>query len=484
MAISPGSSPWLSAVLRVSLRFALAGYSQAMATNETHDPGMKSWVESANDPGTDFPIQNLALCSFEKSHDGHTHDHMGVRIGDQILDVSMLHEAGFFAEGSPGGGDEMIDMCLEIPCWIAIADTPATWPVLRRMLQKFLRADLHVGQQGRRLRQKAMLAATDVKLGPPISTFNYTDFYASKHHASNVGAMFRPDNPLLPNYTHVPIGYHGRASSIVVSGRDVRRPSGQQSPPDADPKAGPSFGPCKLLDYELELALVVGQRSKLGYPIPMGEVSKHMFGMLILNDWSARDMQKWEYQPLGPFLAKNFATTISPYVVTMEALEPFRVPGPERGGDDPKPLPYLQSAEDWGLDITCEVWLQSAQMREKAAAPVMVSRGSFKHMYWTLAQMLVHHASNGCNMMPGDLLGSGTISGPEKSSRGCLLELTWDGNGPDGKPKPRVPVTLPTGETRTFLADGDEVIIKAYCEREGFRRVGFGECRGKIVSGV
>jgi fumarylacetoacetase len=449
-----------------------------MATNETHDAGLKSWVESANDPATDFPIQNLALCAFERSHDGHTHDHLGVRIGEEILDVSMLHHSGTFAD------DPELDARLRFPNWMAVADSPGIWSGLRARLQHFLRADTHAGQQGRRLRQKALIPAAEAPLGPPISTFNYTDFYASKHHATNVGLMFRPDNPLLPNYKHVPIGYHGRASSIVVSGTDVRRPNGQLAPPESDPRAGPSFGPCKMLDYELELALVVGARSRLGTPVPMAEVSPHMFGMLILNDWSARDMQKWEYQPLGPFLAKNFATTISPYIVTMEALEPFRIPGPERASDDPQPLPYLRSEENWGLDITCEVWLQSAQMLEKSVSPVMLSRGSFRHMYWTLAQMLVHHTSNGCNVIPGDLMGSGTISGPEKPSRGCLLELTWDGNGPDGKPRPRVPISLPTGETRTFLADEDEVIIKAYAERNGFRRIGFGECRGRILPAV
>ena len=446
-----------------------------MATNETHDPNMTSWVESANDPATDFPIQNLALCSFERSHDGNTHDHMGVRIGDQVLDVTMLMESGFFDD------DELLTNCLGIPYWGAIADVRSTWAPLRQKLQQFLRADSHVGQQGRRLRQKAVYAAVDQKFTLPVAPFNYTDFYASKHHASNVGAMFRPDNALLPNYTHIPIGYHGRASSIIISGTDVRRPSGQQSPPEADPKAGPTFAPCKMLDYELELALVAGSRSTLGEPIPMSKVHEHMFGLLILNDWSARDMQKWEYQPLGPFLAKNFATTISPYIVTMEALEPFRIPGPERAAGDPEPLQYLRSSENWGLDITCEAYLQSASMRDKSIAPVLLSSGSFKLMYWTLAQMLVHHTSNGCNIMPGDLLGSGTISGPEKSSRGCLLELTWDGNGPDNKPKPRTPITLPSGETRTFLADGDEVIMKAFCQREGFRRIGFGECRGRIL---
>ena len=447
----------------------------AMPADETHDPNLKSWVESANDPATDFPIQNLALCAFERAHDGHAHDHMGVRIGEEVLDVSMLYESGFFA------GSEEIGMCLRIPYWAAIADRPTTWAPLRSRLQQFLRADTHAGQQARRLRAKALVPARDLKFTPPVSTFNYTDFYASKHHAANVGAMFRPDNPLLPNYRHVPIGYHGRASSIVVSGTDIHRPNGQQAPAETEPKALPMFGPCKMLDYEMELALVVGARSRLGQPIAMKDARRHMFGVLILNDWSARDIQKWEYQPLGPFLAKNFATSVSPYVVTMAALEPFRIPGPERAGDDPTPLEYLRSQEDWGLDITCEVWLQSAQMRETGVAPAMLSRGSFRHMYWTFAQMLVHHTSNGCNMHPGDLLGSGTVSGPEKSSRGCLLELTWEGNGPDAKPRPRTPVQLPTGETRTFLADGDEVIMKAYCEKEGFRRIGFGECRGRIL---
>ena len=453
-----------------------------MGTNETHDPKMQSWVESANDPGTDFPIQNLALCSFAVSHaadeGGQTHDHMGIRIGEGVLDVSILWESGFFDQ------EEELAGCLRIPYWGAVSEVRETWGPLRRMIQQFLRADTHVGQQGRRLRQKAILPASELEFTLPVATFNYTDFYASKHHATNVGSMFRPDNALLPNYVHVPIGYHGRASSIVVSGTEVRRPSGQQGPPESDPKQGPSFGPCKMLDYEMELALVVGGRSRLGEPIPMARVGEHMFGMLILNDWSARDMQKWEYQPLGPFLAKNFATTVSPCVVTMEALEPFRIPGPERAGGDPEPLPYLRSGEDWGFDVTCEVWLQSAQMREKSIAPMMLSRGSFRNMYWTLAQMLVHHSSNGCNMMPGDLLGSGTISGPERASRGCLLELTWDGPpamGVDGKPKARLPIQLPTGEARTFLADGDEIIMKAYCERDGFQRIGFGECRGRIL---
>lgn len=323
-----------------------------------------------------------------------------------------------------------------------------------------------------------------MKIHDPCVIRNYTDFYASIHHASTVGAMFRPDNPLLPNYKHVPIGYHGRASSIVVSGTDIRRPRGQQSPPDDNPAAGPSFGPCKLLDYELEIGAFIGPGNTLGEPISIANARDHIFGLCLLNDWSARDIQKWEYQPLGPFLAKNFASTISPYIVTLEALEPFRAPGFSRGPTDPAPLPYLNDEQDraaGGFDITLEVFLQSADMLKRGLSPIRLSRGSFKDMFWSFSQMIAHHTSNGCNLQPGDLLGSGTVSGPTPESRGCLLELTWDGIGADGKPKPRRPIELPSGEKRVFLADGDTVIFKAFCEREGFRRIGFGECRGTIL---
>ena len=330
----------------------------------------------------------------------------------------------------------------------------------------------------RRLRQKALRSIDGISFLHPLIIGDYTDFYASKHHATNVGAMFRPDNPLLPNYKHIPIGYHGRSSSIVLSGTAIRRPRGQTK---ADDAAAPTFGPCKMLDYEMELGIYIGAGNNLGEPTTMAAVRGQLFGMCIVNDWSARDIQKWEYQPLGPFLAKSFSTTISPCIVTMAALEPFRVAGPERDADDPKPLDYLSTDEPWGYDITVEVWLASKQMRDEGKPAIMLSRGHFRRMFWTVAQMVIHHSSNGCDLHAGDLLASGTISGPEKSARGCMLELTWDGNGPDGKPKPRIPVQLPTGEMRTFLADGDEVTMKAYCEREGFRRIGFGECRGVIV---
>jgi len=449
--------------------------------DESHDPKLKSWVESANDPATDFPVQNLPLCAFQKAHDGHSHRHLGVLIGDQIFDVSMLIETGMFSDGA---FKDEYEYLTRSPFLNLVGYTQGMAKDLRTRVQRLLRDDVHVGQQAKRVRQKALVPQEGTPLLLPISVMNYTDFYASKHHATNVGAMFRPDNPLLPNYKHVPIGYHGRASSIVASGTPITRPRGQQSPPDDKPGEGPTFGPCKLLDYEMELGLIVGRGNRLGEPLPMAQAREHMFGMCIVNDWSARDLQKWEYQPLGPFLAKNFATTMSTAIVTMEALEPFRVNGPERDADDPETLEYLRGEEDLGYDITVEVLLATQQMRDRGAPAQRISKGNFKRMYWTLAQMMVHHASNGCNLQSGDLLASGTISGPERETRGCLLELTWDGLDPaTKKPKPRVPVQLPGGETRTFLQDGDEVIMKAYCEREGFRRIGFGECRG-VIEGV
>lgn len=449
-----------------------------MAINETHDAGVKSWVESANDPSTDFPIQNLPVCSFEVEHDGHSHGHLGVAIGDQVLDFGVLAEAGYLDQF-----DEYLADAIMVPTWNFVLAEPDLWKMIRDIAFKFLKEGGAGGQQVRRLRDKAMRAQKDLKLALPVSIFNYTDFYASIHHATTVGAMFRPDNPLLPNYKHVPIGYHGRASSIVVSGTEVKRPSGQTK---ADDAAGPTFGPCKMLDYELEVGCFIGDGNRLGEPISIKDARNAIAGLCLLNDWSARDVQKWEYQPLGPFLAKNFATSVSPFVVTMEALEPFRCAAAERPAGDPKPLEYLTDAEDQasgGFDITLEVLLQTAEMEKRGMGPQRLSRGkAFKEMYWTFAQMVAHHTSNGCNVQPGDLLGSGTVSGRGADERGCLLELTWDGMDANGKPKPRKAVQLPTGETRTFLQDGDTVIFKGYCEREGYRRIGFGECRGRIVN--
>jgi fumarylacetoacetase len=306
----------------------------------------------------------------------------------------------------------------------------------------------------------------------PVEIGDYTDFYASIFHATNVGSMFRPDEPLLPNYKHVPIGYHGRASSIVPTGTPVRRPLGQVMP-DGAPE--PLFRASRRLDYELEVGVFVGPGNALGEPIPASEAEHHVFGLCLLNDWSARDIQAWEYQPLGPFLAKSFATSISPWVVTLDALEPFRVPPQPRPAGDPPPLMYLESdevRERGAIDVRLEVAISTERMRAAGMAPHVVSRSTLRHLYWTIAQLVTHHASNGCNLRPGDLLGTGTVSGPTRESRGCLLELTWRGSEP---------LQLPGGETRRFLEDGDEVIFRGWCEREGTIRIGLGECRGVIT---
>ncbi|HZW09647.1 MAG TPA: fumarylacetoacetase [Phycisphaerales bacterium] len=446
--------------------------------NETHDPKLESWVESANDPGTDFPIQNLPFCSFI---DEFGDEYPGLRIGDEVVNLHWLAVADLLPEGVRGHLHARIIDDFNI---LTLEQRVS----LRALLSNLLRA----GQSRFKDWPKARALFKLDEVSPVLSAEfqNYTDFYASIHHATNVGSMFRPDNPLLPNYKHMPIGYHGRASSIVPSGTPIRRPVGQQDPPE--PGSPANFGPCKMLDYELELGAVIGRGNALGAPIEMEDAEDHVFGMCIVNDWSARDIQRWEYQPLGPFLAKNFATSVSPYVVTMEALAPFRCPPYARPEGDPRPLPYLDSEHNrsrGGIDITCEAYLASAEMRKRGLSPVRLSKGSFKHMYWTLAQFVAHHTVNGCNLQPGDLLASGTISGPTRDSRGCLLELTWDGDPWASPPtvvpgSQRTPIKLPTGEERKFLADGDEVIIKAYCEREGFRRIGFGECRGVIEPAV
>lgn len=457
------------------------------AIDETHDPNLKSWVESANDPQSDFPIQNLPLCVITK-HDenGECTDgpFLGVRIGDYIFNLHVANSEPFnllpdFSHDDFWGFDrETINNTLE-------QSTKEDILYLRRRLIELFREDSSELRDHEH-RDAVMHHVDSVRIQHPFKCGDYTDFYASINHATNVGSMFRPDNPLLPNYKHIPIGYHGRASSIVPSGTRIKRPVGQQAPDEG--ARTPNFGPCKLLDYEMEMGVIVGRGNELGSRIPIEEAEDHILGMCILNDWSARDLQKWEYQPLGPFLAKNFASTVSPYIVTMEALAPFRCEGAVRPEGDPQPLPYMASeanSKSGGVDITLEVWLASAQMREQGMEPIKLSTGNFKDMYWTMAQMLAHHSVNGCNMQPGDLLGSGTVSGTTRESRGSLLELTWDGDPFAEPPKlvpgtQRTPIKLPTGEERKFIADGDEIIMKAYCEREGYRRIGFGECRGII----
>jgi fumarylacetoacetase len=419
-----------------------------------------SWVESANRPDTDFPIHNLPFGVFLSD----LSCVIGVAIGDHVLDLSRAAHAGRLDGLSP----ETVRACSAPSLNPLMSLGGAHWSPLRKRLGELLRA----GGGHQAAVQPFLVPMSDAVMLTPARIGDYTDFYASIHHATNVGRLFRPDNPLLPNYKYVPIGYHGRASSIVVSGTPVHRPSGQAKDAAAE---GPVFGPTRSLDYELEVGFFTGPGNELGQPIPIAEAESHVFGLCLLNDWSARDIQSWEYQPLGPFLAKSFATTISPWVVTMEALAPFRVPPFQRPDGDPGPLPYLSSVEDreqGGIDLTLEVYIASRQMRDSGLPPARLSHGNLRNLYWTLAQLLTHHASNGCNLQPGDLLASGTVSGPLPEERGCLLELTRRG---------AEPIRLPTGEDRKFLEDGDEVILRGYCQRDGFARIGFGECRGTIM---
>lgn len=426
-----------------------------------------SWVASANGH-PDFPLQNLPFGVFRRRGSKEA-PRVGVAIGDSILDVPACLAAGLLSDASDEA-QRGARACAAPSLNALMAMGGGVRRALREALMALLAGD--VAEHKRLVEQHALVAQAEAELFLPVQVGDYTDFYASVHHATNVGSMFRPDNPLLPNYKWVPIGYHGRASSIVPSGTPIVRPHGQRKGPD---DAAPSFGPSRSLDYELELGAFVGTGNPLGTSIPLAQVDEHLWGLCLLNDWSARDVQSWEYQPLGPFLAKNFASSISPWVVTLEALEPFRAPLAPRAEGDPAPLPYLHDAADQargGLALTVEVWLQTARMAAAGEAPVRISQGSSLDLYWSFGQMLAHHASNGCNMRPGDLLGSGTISGAARESRGCLLELTWRG---------AEPLQLPNGEQRRFLEDGDTLSLTAYAEREGATRIGFGWCHGTIV---
>ena len=436
----------------------------------THASDRKSWVESANTDGTDFPIQNLPFGAFDAGNG----PRIGVAIGDQILDLKTCIEKGLWN----GGHDEILSQ----PNLNALMGLNKSERVgLRHTLSKMLAADSDVDQSA-----VPTVSQSDARMLLPCQIRDYTDFYASVFHATNVGSMFRPNNPILPNYKHIPIGYHGRASSIIPSGTPLRRPVGQKAP--AEEGGLPTRSPSALLDYEFEVGFFVAQGNELGSTIGIDQVEDHIFGMVIVNDWSARDLQKWEYQPLGPFLAKSFATSISPWIVTMEALAPFRCAELARPESDPQPLEYLTSKNNsshGGIDIRLEASLTSQKMREQSAEPFRLSGTSFTNMYWTIAQMLTHHSSNGCNMQPGDLLASGTVSGPGRDERGCLLELTWNGDADNPVPgTDRTPLQLSTGEERKFLADGDEVIMRAHCQNDSHRRIGFGECRGVITASV
>jgi fumarylacetoacetase len=430
--------------------------------NETHDPTRQSWVDSARGH-PDFPIQNLPFGVFRRGSGGPAS--VGIAIGDRILDPTAVTSfTGVAARAAQACGTGSLNALMALG--------PEYWSALRREASTLLSMESALYPLDRRLAERILAPMAECELLLPAQIGDYTDFYASVHHATNVGSMFRPDNPLLPNYKWVPIGYHGRSSSIVPSNTPVRRPRGQLKEQAAD---APEFAPSRALDYEMEMGCFVGRGNPLGQPVSLEQAEQHLFGLCLVNDWSARDIQTWEYQPLGPFLAKNFATSVSPWVVTMEALEPFRTRAYDRPAGDPEPLPYLSSAanqERGAIDVVVEVFIRTARMRSAGLAEQRVSRSRLADLYWTVAQMLAHHTSNGCNLQPGDLFATGTISGPGKDARGCLLELTWRG---------AEPLTLSGGETRKFLEDGDEVIMRGYCERPGAVRIGFGECRGVIV---
>ena len=438
------------------------------ALDETHGADLRSWVESAQRADVDFPIQNLPLGMFERAD---RPPRPGVAIGDQVLDLAGCSAAGLIDDGERA----LVDACVRSASLNPLLGAGReALRAIRATCSRLLRTDTPEGARAREHRPELIISAADARLLMPAQVGDYSDFYASIHHASNVGSMFRPDNALLPNYKWVPIGYHGRASSMVPSGTPIRRPQGQTRD---DASAPPAFGPTRRLDYELEVGVFIGAGNSLGSPVSIGDSEQHVAGVCLVNDWSARDVQTWEYQPLGPFLAKSFATTVSPWIVTLDALAPFRAPAFARASGDPAPLPYLhdeRNERSGGIAITLEVLLSSARMRAERHAPVRVSVGSFMDMYWTIAQLVTHHTSNGCNLRAGDLLASGTVSGATPESRGCLLERTWRGTEP---------FPLPTGEERRFLEDGDQVIMRGWCERDGFRRIGFGECRGVVVAG-
>jgi fumarylacetoacetase len=433
--------------------------------DETHSPARCSWVASANQHA-DFPIQNLPLGVFTPP--GAT-ARGGVAIGDEIFDLAAASELGLFdglaAKATQAASGATLNLLFALGREARAA--------LRRRVSDLLDADGPDRSRVEGLRSRLLHRAGDCRLALPAAIGDYTDFFAGINHATNAGKLFRPDNPLLPNYKYVPIGYHGRASSIIASGGNVRRPNGQRKPAS---ETVPSFGASRSLDYELELGVWIGPGNALGTPIAMAEAASHIAGFCLLNDWSARDVQGWEAQPLGPFLGKSFSTTLSPWVITPEALAPFRMAQAKRPAGDPDPLPYLSDAPDQAsgaLDIDLEVFLLTPGLNAKGLPPHRLSTGNARHLYWTVAQLVAHHASNGCNLRPGDIFGTGTISGPGEDGLGSLLEISKGG---------RQAVELASGESRRFLEDGDTVIMRAHCRRAGFASIGFGECRGTIVA--
>ena len=431
--------------------------------NHTHNPELTSWVTSANE-NSDFPIQNLPFAIFKiKNRPGNFR--AGVAIGDQVVDMAAVHQAAIFADLQ-----DILELLTQTSLNSFMNAGKDAWSAIRHALS----AALTEGSAQADQLAKCLVDQSDVEYNMPAQIGDYTDFYTSIHHATNIGKLFRPDNPLLPNYQWIPIGYHGRSSSIEVSGHSFHRPNGQLKAPDAE---APVLGPCKRLDYELEVGIYIGNGNELGHPINIDNAEDHVFGLCLFNDWSARDIQAWEYQPLGPFLSKSFASTVSPWIVTMEALAPYREAW-TRAADHPQPLPYLDSSkhrDDGGLDMKLQVLIESQSMRDNGESPASVSLSNFNHSYWSISQMVAHHTVNGCNLRAGDFFGSGTQSGTDMDSVGALIEATAGGKNP---------ITLSNGEQRTFLEDGDSVILKGWCQAEGLPRIGFGEAIATVLPAV
>jgi len=428
--------------------------------DETHDPALRSWVESANKPDCNFPIQNLPFGVFRRGGQGHPR--IGIAIGDFILDLSEI------ASQLDGEIDNASDLLQADSLRPLMSQSPAVWTGLRKVLGRLL----ETGSPSQSACKPHLVPIAEAEMLMPVRPGGFVDFYASIQHATNAGGLFRPTAPLLPNYKHVPIGYNGRASTIRTGGGDIRRPNGQRKAADKD---APVFGPSQRLDYEMEVGIFLGNGTRIGSPVTIADAWQHIFGFCMLNDWSARDIQAWEYQPLGPFLGKSFATSISPWIVTADALRPFRVAAFDRAAGDPKPLPYLFDPNDQNhgaVGIEIETWLRSDSMTASGHSPVRLSAASAAKLYWTPAQMVTHQTSNGCNIEAGDLYGTGTVSGETRDSLGSLLEITRGGGEL---------LTLPDGSTRTFLEDGDEITMKARCRRDGFVAIGFGTCSGRVV---
>lgn len=423
--------------------------------NPTNDPSLSSFIEVEQE--SHFPIQNLPYGLARPKNGGEAF--LCTAIGNYVVNLAELEAAGVF--DGPQLDGKHVFRASTLNDFMELGRK--AWAEARSYISTLLSADEPTLRDNEALRERVLIPMEEVEMMLPVDIGDYTDFYSSEQHATNVGSMFRdPENALKPNWKHLPVGYHGRASSVVISGTDLHRPQGQILPPDSDDT--PIFSACKLLDFELEMGFLTGPGNPLGDPIPVGDAGEHIFGMMLVNDWSARDVQKWEYQPLGPFLAKNWATSVSPWIVTLDALEPFRIEGPAQ---DPEPLPYLQSRGDWTFDINLEVFVQGQEMEE----PHKVCVSNAKNLYWNIAQQLAHHTITGCNVRPGDLYASGTISGEDEDSYGSMLELSWKGEKP---------IKFPNGEERTFLEDGDRVTMTGYADTDDYR-IGFGEVTGKIL---